>query len=186
MPKITKRPAAVRDLVDRCIYFFEHASELVAERFLDSAEVSFIELASSPLIGSLVSIREPALRGLRKWNVKGFHKILIFYLPQADGVSITACRAGLGRRTSSSLVFRSPHFKSVAAQKQLWPVAVSGRRIAVEIDVQVLQQWRQDFPIGTGFLGRDAPEHVLHQADINALFHLVATDVKSGPHKFEE
>ena len=88
MPKITKRPAAVRDLVDRYIYFFEHASELVAERCLDSAEVSFIELASSPLIGSLVSIREPALRGLRKWNVKGFHTILIFYLPQADGVSI--------------------------------------------------------------------------------------------------
>jgi toxin ParE1/3/4 len=33
-------------------------------------------------------LRSPQLAGLRKWQVGGFERILIFYLPRAGGVSI--------------------------------------------------------------------------------------------------
>ena len=88
MHRITKRPAAVQDMVDRYVYFFETASEAVAERFLAAAEATFIELGESALIGSPVRLRHRALRGVRKWAVKDFVKVLIFYLPQGSGITI--------------------------------------------------------------------------------------------------
>ena len=88
MSRITKRPAAVQDLVDRYVYFFENASEALAERFLAAAESSFAELGHKPLIGSPVRLRHKALHGLRKWAVKGFDHVLVFYWPRESGVTI--------------------------------------------------------------------------------------------------
>jgi toxin ParE1/3/4 len=39
-------------------------------------------------MGVALSLRPPKLAGLRKWQVSGFEKILIFYLPSAGRVSI--------------------------------------------------------------------------------------------------
>jgi len=39
-------------------------------------------------MGVPLTLRSPRLAGLRKWQVSGFEKILIFYLPSAGGVSI--------------------------------------------------------------------------------------------------
>lgn len=88
MPRITKRAAARRDLVEQFVYLAEHAGLETAERFLSNAETSFNELATHPMIGAALTLKNPALSGIRKWQVKGFENHLIFYLPRADGVAI--------------------------------------------------------------------------------------------------
>jgi len=88
MAIVHKRTAAKRDLIEQYVYLAEHASIETAERFLSSAEVSFISLSRNPGMGAALSLRNPKLTGLRKWRVAGFEKFLIFYLPRPYGVSI--------------------------------------------------------------------------------------------------
>ncbi len=88
MPKIYKRQQAERDLVDCFVYLAENASIDVAERFLENSETSFNELALNPLMGSPLILRNPKLTGMRKWRVRDFNNILVFYMPRNDGVSI--------------------------------------------------------------------------------------------------
>ena len=88
MPRITKREAARRDLVDYFAYLAEESGIETAERFLSNAEASFNLLASQPNMGAPLSMRRPELAGLRKWSVDGFENLLIFYLPRNDGISV--------------------------------------------------------------------------------------------------
>jgi toxin ParE1/3/4 len=88
MPKVYRRAAASRDLVEQFVYLAENAGLDIADRFLANAESSFNALADQPKIGAPLTLRDPALAGLRKWRVKGFDNHLIFYLPRPDGVSI--------------------------------------------------------------------------------------------------
>lgn len=88
MPKIFRRMAARRDLVEHFVYLGENAGIETADRFLSSTETSFNDLATQPMIGSPLTVRNPALTGIRKWRVKGFENHLIFYLPRKDGISI--------------------------------------------------------------------------------------------------
>lgn len=59
-----------------------------AQRFLDAIQITFETLAKMPKLGALCAFRNPALRRLRRWPVKGFENWLIFYLPNRDGVEI--------------------------------------------------------------------------------------------------
>lgn len=88
MPKVHKHERARRDLIDHFVYLADNADLSVAERFLTSTEASFNELAANPLIGSPLALNSPRLASLRKWRVKGFDNLLIFYMPLPDGVSI--------------------------------------------------------------------------------------------------
>ncbi len=88
MPKIYKHEQARRDLVECFVYLAENASINVADRFLQSAEESFNDLVANPFIGSPLTLRNPKLAGMRKWRVRDFNNILIFYMPVHDGVSI--------------------------------------------------------------------------------------------------
>lgn len=88
MPRVTKREAVQRDLVEHFVYLAENASLDVAERFLSSAEASFADLARQPMIGAPLTLKHPDLAGMRKWRVKGFDNHLVFYQPRPDGVSI--------------------------------------------------------------------------------------------------
>ena len=88
MPKVYRRAAARRDLVEQFVYLAENAGLDIAERFLANAETSFNELAGQPKIGAPLTLRDTALAGMRKWRVKDFDNHLIFYLPRANGVSI--------------------------------------------------------------------------------------------------
>ena len=87
-PKIYKRKQAKHDLVECFVFLAENASLAVAERFLTNSEASFEELSLNPFIGSPLTLRNPRLTGMRKWRVKDFNDILIFYIPHNDGVSI--------------------------------------------------------------------------------------------------
>jgi toxin ParE1/3/4 len=70
------------------VYLAENAGIETAERFLLNADKSFGDLSRHPGMGVALSLRSPKLAGLRKWQVSGFEKILIFYLPSAGRVSI--------------------------------------------------------------------------------------------------
>jgi toxin ParE1/3/4 len=88
MPRVYKRPAARRDLVEHYVYLAESAGEETADRFLRQADATFALLAGQPGIGVALTLRAPQLTGLRKWRVEDFEKFLIFYLPRPDGASI--------------------------------------------------------------------------------------------------
>jgi toxin ParE1/3/4 len=88
MPRVYKRPAARRDLVEHYVYLAENAGEETADRFLRQADVTFALLAEQPEIGAALTLRAPQLAGLRKWRVQEFENFLIFYLPRPDGASI--------------------------------------------------------------------------------------------------
>jgi toxin ParE1/3/4 len=70
------------------VYLAENANVETAERFLLQADASFADLACHPEIGAALTLGRPELAGMRKWQVKGFEKFLIFYLPHSRSVSI--------------------------------------------------------------------------------------------------
>jgi toxin ParE1/3/4 len=88
MPKVFRRPAARRDLIEHFAYLAQEADEATAERFFSSADDTFLQLAQDSSIGTPLSLRAKELVGLRKWRVRDFPKHLIFYLPRPEGVSI--------------------------------------------------------------------------------------------------
>jgi len=88
MPKVYRRPAARRDLVETFVHLGEAASLRTAERFLASVRATCEKLAGQPLIGAPLRSRNPRLAGLRRWRVDGFHDVLVFYLVRRDGISV--------------------------------------------------------------------------------------------------
>ena len=40
------------------------------------------------MIGTLLTLHDPALAGMRKWPVTDFKNHLIFYLPHHNGISV--------------------------------------------------------------------------------------------------
>lgn len=88
MPTVYQHAAVKRDLVEQFVYLAEQAGLETAERFLTNAEASFNDLARQPMIGAPLTVRHPALTGIRKWHITDFENHLIFYTPHPDGVSI--------------------------------------------------------------------------------------------------
>lgn len=88
MPIIHQSEKAKRDLVDYFIYLAENTGFDTAERFLENAKKSFADLSQNPLIGSPISLQNPKLANMRKWQVDNFNNILMFYQPKNDSVSI--------------------------------------------------------------------------------------------------
>ncbi len=88
MPIVHKRTAAWQDLLEHYTYLAENASLHIAERFLNNVEISFIDLSEKPMMGSPLTLRHPKLIGIRKWQVKEFDNILIFYQPRQGGISV--------------------------------------------------------------------------------------------------
>jgi toxin ParE1/3/4 len=88
VPKLFKRAAARRDLIDHAVYLATEGGVELAERFLSQAEASCTVLLAQPMIGSPLAVTDPALAGIRKWPVKDFESFLIFYLPHERGVTI--------------------------------------------------------------------------------------------------
>ena len=87
-PRTFKRAAARQDLIDHYVYLAGVAGDAVADRFLVRAEQSFADLAGQPEMGAPLVSRSPQIVGLRKWRVRDFEDVLIFYRPRPDGVSI--------------------------------------------------------------------------------------------------
>jgi|SRR5271157_1996474 toxin ParE1/3/4 len=88
MGKVHKHAAAKRDLVDHFVYLAENAGLETADRFLLQTDASFSHLARHPASGVELALSRAEMAGMRKWQVKGFEKFLIFYRLRRDGVSI--------------------------------------------------------------------------------------------------
>ena len=88
MPRVFKRAAAYRDLVEHAVYLAEKAGEAVSDRFLVCAEASFVALSEHPEMGTALKLQRTELLTLRKWRIREFENFLIFYEPRHDGVSI--------------------------------------------------------------------------------------------------
>jgi toxin ParE1/3/4 len=88
MIRVRLRAAARHDLIDRYVYLSEYAGAEVADRFLEAVETSFADLAAQPAMGAPQRLRTPELSEMRKWRVRGFETILIFYQLRPDDISI--------------------------------------------------------------------------------------------------
>jgi toxin ParE1/3/4 len=82
------RPAARRDIEAYVDYLNEQAGPTVADRFIDQGRATFASLAVAPELGPLVYTTNAKLNGLRKWCIKGFPKMLIFYVPLTTEIRI--------------------------------------------------------------------------------------------------
>jgi plasmid stabilization system protein ParE len=72
MPRVFKRAAVRRDLVEHYVYLAENAGEAIADRFLACAEASFAALSEHPEMGAALTLRRPELAELRKWRIREF------------------------------------------------------------------------------------------------------------------
>ena len=88
MRRVYRRSAARRDLIAHFRYLAENAADGIADRFLRQSEASFDDLLKQPKMGAPLTLQRAEFDGLRKWRVKDFGNVLIFYLPRPDGVLI--------------------------------------------------------------------------------------------------
>jgi plasmid stabilization system protein ParE len=64
------------------------ASPELGNRFLLAAHRTFALLATQPNMGWPFRLRHPGLKSLRVFRVSDFEKVLILYLPLADGIDV--------------------------------------------------------------------------------------------------
>ena len=82
------RPKAHQDLDDQAYYLAMEASTDVGHRFLVAAHETLALLATQPEMGWRFRLKRPALAELRAFRVRGFERMLMLYLPRADGVDV--------------------------------------------------------------------------------------------------
>ena len=90
---ILVHPAAADDLRRQAAYLQQEAGGDVARRFLFAARASLDDLALMPGMGTTVENR--LFPDLRRWRVKGFEKILIFYRFDAGAVTVIRVLHGM-------------------------------------------------------------------------------------------
>ena len=88
MARVIVRPEARQDLRNILVYYIAQSGVDLAKRFRYAANMTFHELAESPLIGSPRKVRDPKFVGVRMWRIRGFESYLVFYFPDADGIAI--------------------------------------------------------------------------------------------------
>lgn len=88
MTAIRVSPAARRDIESHVLWLRSEADDKTALRFADAAISAFHMLAENPKIGPAIGSRNIRLAHLRKWRIDGFANVLIFYLPDSNGVHI--------------------------------------------------------------------------------------------------
>jgi toxin ParE1/3/4 len=86
--KLILLPSADADIVRQFRWYLAHASRDVAQRFRSSVEWSVTLALSRPKAGAPRSVRNPALRDLRSWPVKGFDEFRIYYLLRQDTLTV--------------------------------------------------------------------------------------------------
>ncbi|MBX7256721.1 MAG: type II toxin-antitoxin system RelE/ParE family toxin [Candidatus Hydrogenedentes bacterium] len=81
------RPRAYQDITQHVDYLAT-VNHNAAERFIATLEETLGILARMPEMGSPRVFRNPALKKLRMWPLKGFEKYLIFYRPYRRGIDV--------------------------------------------------------------------------------------------------
>lgn len=86
--RYTVRPKADADLDRQAFYYVREGSPDLGRRFLLAAHTAFVLLAKFPSIGWAPQFPHPLLPTLRVWRVRRFERILILFVPAAEGVDI--------------------------------------------------------------------------------------------------
>lgn len=82
--KFVIRPSARQDILRQFLYLLDHDAPEAAKRFLEAADATISKLACQPHIGTPKKLKNPRLKGLRRWPVDGFEVIGIYYLLVED------------------------------------------------------------------------------------------------------
>jgi toxin ParE1/3/4 len=80
------RDRATQDLRRLANYILANGNREVAERFLESAEYTFNQLALTPNMGRFLMLLD--LQTIRQWRIKNFKDYLIFYRVDSDQVDV--------------------------------------------------------------------------------------------------
>jgi len=68
--------------------YLDQRNEAAADRFYDAVEKTVQQLLRSPTLGECCRFRNPAVKGMRVWQVTGFPNHLIFYRPNGEQLEI--------------------------------------------------------------------------------------------------
>jgi toxin ParE1/3/4 len=86
---LSRPPVRVRaqaeDEIDRIARYIARRNLDAGKRFYDAVEDAVNKLAEFPGMEALPTAKNPKLKGLRSWPIKGYRNYLIFYLPLASG-----------------------------------------------------------------------------------------------------
>ena len=88
MRACTIRPAAEVEIDDQAAYLAEHASELIALRFLAAVDETLARLRETPGIGSVWGSEHARLQGVHRCKVAGFPNHLLFYRYDENTVEV--------------------------------------------------------------------------------------------------
>ena len=85
--RVLRTPRAKRDLAEVASFLAEESFQ-VSERFLDSAQVTFLALAKMPRIGVSREFRSGRFNDVRMWRVRDFEKFLVFHRVLTDAIVV--------------------------------------------------------------------------------------------------
>lgn len=81
MPRVTRRPQAVEDILEIWDFIAEDSSD-AADRWLDRLDSQLQLMATQPLMGRARPEVDAGLRSL------SFGRYVVFYAPTADGIDV--------------------------------------------------------------------------------------------------
>lgn len=84
--RVIVRDRATQDLRQQANYILAMGNRDAAEKFLESAEYTFNQLATTPNIGKILQL--PDILTIRQWRLKNFKEYLVFYTFQEQQVEI--------------------------------------------------------------------------------------------------
>jgi toxin ParE1/3/4 len=85
--RVIIEPDALQDIDNQFNYLAKENPE-AARRFLTAWQDTFNELAVMPNMGSPVDIGTPRYPGMRMWPIRGFRKIVVFYISSTNDINI--------------------------------------------------------------------------------------------------
>ena len=84
--RVIVRDRATQDLRQQANYILAMGNRDAAEKFLESAEYTFNQLATTPNIGKILQL--PDILTVRQWRLKNFKEYLVFYIVHEQQVEI--------------------------------------------------------------------------------------------------
>lgn len=82
------RDRATQDLRQQANYILANGTTAAAERYLEMAEKTFMQLIQTPGIGKAVGFVPDRMGEVRQWRVKLFADYLVFYRAGDDRIEI--------------------------------------------------------------------------------------------------
>jgi toxin ParE1/3/4 len=86
--KLIIRDRATQDLRKQANYILVNGTTAAAERYLEMADKTFMQLLTTPGLGKVVGFVPDRMGGVRQWRIKMFTDYLVFYRAGDDRIEI--------------------------------------------------------------------------------------------------